>query len=132
MRSKTFQSKAYILESCWLENNEGQLILHKMPNLVQFSPVNAFIHSDLDGDGKQEIITGGNFHPYKPQIGLMDASMGTVLQYGDKKLTLKYGVQSPLWLTGDISDMALLSFRNGESRVVVSRNNDAPGVFNVD
>jgi hypothetical protein len=59
--------------------------------------------------------------------------MGTVLQYSDEKLTLKYGVLSPLWLTGDIRDMALLSFSNGETRVVVSRNNDIPGVYaNID
>ena len=128
---KTFQLKAYILESCWLENIDGDLRLHKMPDLVQFSPINAFIHNDLDGDGKVEIITAGNFHPYKPQIGLIDASMGTVLQYSDKKISLKDGVLSSLWLNGDIRDMALLSFSNGENKVVVSRNNDTPGVYTI-
>jgi hypothetical protein len=126
---KTLQLKAYILESCWLENDGGELKLHKLPDLVQFSPVNEFIHCDIDGDGRQEIIAAGNFHPYKPQIGLMDASVGSVLQYSDSKMTLKYGALSPLWLEGDIRDMSLLSFKNMKKLIVVSRNNDAPSVY---
>jgi hypothetical protein len=126
---KTLQFKAYILESCWLENDGGELKLHKLPDLVQLSPVNDFIHYDIDGDGKQEIIAAGNFHPYKPQIGLMDASVGSVLQYSDNNMSLKYDVLSPLWLEGDIRDMSLLSFKNMQQLIVVSRNNDVPSVY---
>ncbi len=124
-----FKLSAYTMESCWIENDSGNLILRKLPELVQFSCVNAFISHDFDGDGKQEIIAAGNFYPLHPQIGMNDASMGSLLQFSDDSLVVKHEVISPLWLYGDIRDLALLSFKNGKKMIVVSRNNDRPSVY---
>lgn len=126
---KSLKLSAYIMESCWLENVNGNLRLRKLPDLVQFSCVNAFINSDFNADGKQEVIAAGNFYPFKPQIGMNDASMGSMLQFSNHALTVAPDVISPLWLSGDIRDMAILSFKNGKKMVVVSKNNDTPGVY---
>jgi len=128
---KANKLSAYIMESCWIENVDGNLILKKLPDLVQFSCVNAFINYDFNSDGKQEIIAAGNFFPYKPQIGMNDASVGSLLQYSGKTLTATHEMISPLWLYGDIRDMALLSFKNGKKMVVVSRNNERPSLYNI-
>lgn len=128
---KTLKLSAYIMESCWLENVDGNLILKKLPDLVQFSCVNAFINADFNSDGKKEIIAAGNFYTYKPQIGMNDASMGSMLQFSNHELTVAPEILSPLWLSGDIRDMALLSFKNGKKLVVVSKNNDSPGVYGI-
>jgi hypothetical protein len=129
--SKTFQLKSYIMESCWLENKNGELKLHTLPDLAQFSTVNSFIDYDFDGDGLKEIIAAGNFYPYKPQIGRMDASMGTLLQFSNNAFTANQNVLSPFWLSGDIRDMALLSFNNNKKMIIVSRNNEPAGVFSI-
>jgi hypothetical protein len=126
---KTFKLSAYIMESCWIENLDGDLILKKLPDLVQFSCVNAFINYDFNGDGTQDVIAAGNFYPLKPQIGMNDASMGTLLQFSNNALAATHDIISPLWLYGDIRDMALLSFKNGKKMVVVSKNNDKPSVY---
>lgn len=126
---QTFKLKTYMMESSWLENVEGDFRLRKLPDVVQFSPVNAFISDDFNGDGIKDIIAAGNFYPFKPQIGMNDASMGTMLQFSDNALTVSHNIISPLWLDGDIRDMALLSFNNGEKRIVVSRNNDVASVY---
>jgi hypothetical protein len=126
---KTFQVKAYILESCWLENVDGDFKLHKLPEQIQFSTVNSFIKCDIDGDGILEIIAGGNFYDYKPQIGMLAASKGAVLRYSDKGLKLVHDMLTPLWLNGNIRDMELLSFNNGQKIIAVSRNNDSAGIF---
>ncbi len=42
-----------------------------------------------------------------------------------------HDISSPLWLSGDIRDMALLSFNNRKKMIVVSRNNDYPGVYSI-
>lgn len=97
--------------------------------MVQFSSVNGFITHDFDGDGQEEVLAAGNFFAFKPQIGMSDASMGTILQYSNGSLFPKHGAIAPLWLNGDIRDMALITFKNGEKRIVVSRNNDRPGVY---
>ena len=119
------------MESCWIENVEGKLLLKKLPDLVQFSCVNTFINYDFNGDGRQEIIAAGNFYPYAPQVGMSDASMGTLLGFSKDSLSVLNNMISPLWLNGDIRDMALLSFKNGRKKVVVSRYNDLPGVFSI-
>lgn len=129
--NKIFKLQAYILESCWLENAAGELVLRKLPDIAQFSTINAFINDDFDGDGIQEVIAAGNFYPIKPQIGMADASMGTIMQFSNNTLTVQHDVRSRLWLDGDVRDMALLSFNNGNKRVVVSRNNDAASVFKI-
>ncbi len=125
---KTFKLQAYIMESCWIENVDGNLMLHKLPDLAQFSRINAFINHDFDGDGKIDVIAAGNFYPFKPQIGMNDASFGVLLQYSDSTFQA-HDILSPLWLSGDIRDMELLSFNNGKKLIVVSRNNDKAGVY---
>ena len=126
---KAFKLKAYIMESCWIENANGNLILKKLPDLVQISSVNAFIDYDFNSDGIKEIIAAGNFFPYKPQIGMYDASMGCILQYSNDSLVAEQSIISPLWLSGDVRDMALLSFNNGKKMVLVTRNNERPSLY---
>ena len=96
--------------------------------MAQFSSVNGFLLDDFDGNGKNDLLAVGNFFPFKSQLGRSDASTGLVLDYenGHFKETTPI---SNVWLTGDIRDIALLRFKNGERRVVVSRNNDSPSVF---
>jgi len=131
MRKKSFKLNANIMESCWIENVKGELILKKLPDLVQFSYVNAFVNFDFDGDGTQDVIAAGNFYPLKPEIGMEDASMGTFLKFANNAFTTTNDIISPLWLYGDIRDMALLSFKNGKKLVVVSKNNDVPRVYGI-
>jgi len=128
---KIYQLKTHVIESCWLENLKDSLILHKLPDMVQFSQVNAFAMDDLNGDGARDFIAAGNFFPLKPKIGMLDASFGTLLQYKDDSFTVMHDAISPLWLGGDIRDMEIVSTKNGKKMIVVSRNNDAPSVYAV-
>lgn len=128
---KSFKLNANIMESCWIENVNGELILKKFPDLVQFSYVNAFVNSDFDGDGTQDVIAAGNFYPLKPQLGMNDASMGTFLKFANNEFTVANDIISPLWLNGDIRDMSLMSFKNGKKLVVVSKNNDMPRIYEI-
>jgi len=123
------QTKVYVLQSCWLENKDGDFELHQLPEQLQFAPTNAFVSVDLDGDGINEIIAGGNFHDFKPQIGMADASKGNILRYENNGLQLAHDVISPLWLEGNVRDMQLLNFANGQKMIAVSRNNDSASIF---
>jgi hypothetical protein len=129
---KSLKLSAHIMESCWIENVDGKLVIKKLPDLAQLSCINAFINYDFNGDGKQEILTAGNFYPITPQAGMSDASMGTLLGFSKDSITALHQVISPLWLNGDIRDMALLSFKNGRKMVVVSKYNDNPGFYLID
>ena len=78
--------------------------------------------------GKNDLLVVGNFFPFKSQLGRSDASTGIILNYENGDLQESTSI-SNVWLTGDIRDIALLRFKNGERRVVVSRNNDSASVF---
>jgi hypothetical protein len=129
---KSYKFNAYKLESSWLENLEGESFnLRPLPLLAQFSSVNGFLHDDLDNDGIKDLLVAGNFFPFKPQLGRSDASMGLVLNYHHGEFTVSNNTLSNVWLTGDIRDVALLTFKSGVKRVIVSRNDDSVGVYSL-
>jgi hypothetical protein len=128
---KAYHFKATTLQSCWLENIEGRHFnLKYLPEMSQFSSINGFLLDDFDGNGKHDLLAVGNFFPFKSQLGRSDASTGIILNYENGDLH-ESGPISNVWLTGDIRDIALLRFKNGVRRVVVSRNNDSASVFSV-
>ena len=128
---KAHKFSAYNLRSSWLENLDGkQFALHSLPALAQLSPINGFIVDDFSGDGEKEIIAAGNFYPFKPQLGRSDASTGIVLRY-DNGIKAPESVLSNLWLTGDIRQIDILNFSSGIKRILVSKNNDKPVLYNI-
>ena len=50
-----------------------------LPDYVQFSSVNAILCTDINHDGKIDLILGGNKFEFLPQFGRLDASYGHVL-----------------------------------------------------
>src|SRR5690606_17447909 len=101
-----------------------------LPEIAQFSPINGFVHADLTGDKKPEILAAGNFYAFKPQLGRSDASFGVLMSY-ENGVKVSPSVQADLWLDGDIRDVEILQFKSGVRRLLVSRNNDAPGLYSV-
>src|SRR5690606_36601992 len=112
------------------ENKGSDFEIHALPDIAQFSSINGFLFEDLDGDGVSEILAAGNFFAYKPQLGRCYASTGVVLKY-DGNGGFITQIQSNVWLTVDIRAMALVRSANGNKRVVVSRNNDKAGLFEI-
>jgi hypothetical protein len=71
-------------ESAYFENT-GQgftYTTHMLPDALQFSPLMAAALQDLDGDGKKEVILGGNFYECNVEMGRYDAFYGKVLSIG--------------------------------------------------
>jgi hypothetical protein len=127
---KAYTFRAYTTQSVWLENIEGKDFTFKpLPPLAQLSSVNGFLIEDFNSDGRSEILAAGNFYPYKAQLGKSDASMGLIMSFNRGEILEDNRVLSNVWLTGDIRDIALLKFKSGTKRVVVSRNNDRAGVY---
>ena len=120
------------LQSCWLENTGGKgFRFHSLPDAAQFSSIHGFLFDDFTGDGQNEIIAAGNFFPFKPQLGRSDASFGIMLKYEDGEVSAGNSLLSNLWLGGDVRDIDVLTFNSGIKRILVSRNNDAPGLYSI-
>jgi hypothetical protein len=129
--TKSYIYSAETLQSCWLENDgNGKFNLKPLPDLAQVSMINGFVADDFDGDGVNEILAAGNFYPYRVLLGKSDASSGILLKFGAGEAKV-YNYDSPLWLTGDIRDLAIARFKNGKKILIVSRNNDQSSQYEI-
>ncbi len=62
-----------------LNNGNCQFTIQKLPAIVQLTSVNAIKCSDINGDGKPDIILAGNEYGFLPQLERLDAGRGVVL-----------------------------------------------------
>ena len=89
--SKAVKLEAKEMRSSVLINNRnGTFTIKPLPTEAQLSPVNGITVNDYDGDGKADILLGGNFYQSKPEAGIYDASYGLLLK-GDGKGRLYHG-----------------------------------------
>jgi hypothetical protein len=109
----------------WGKGN-GQFDIQRLPNEVQFSSLNAMVSTDVNADGKTDLVMGGNQFGFLPQFGRLDANYGLVLlNQGKRKLEVVEDKQSGLAITGQVRDMVL--FQEGaHKKVLFFRNNQAP------
>jgi len=113
-----------MLESVILLNNgNGTFEIKKLPQEAQLAPVYAILIEDINQDGHQDIILGGNLHNVKPEAGRYDASYGVYLQGTETgEFIVVPPQQSGLELEGEIRDFDLIEI-NGHKILMVARNN---------
>jgi hypothetical protein len=87
---------------------------------------------DVDGDGKEDIVLGGNFYESKPEVGIYDASYGVMLK-GDEKGGFRAvkGPASGLHIQGAVRDMIFIE-THGKTLLLVAKNNAAPDVLEME
>lgn len=123
--------KATVLEATTLvsmiarNNGNGTFTLSPLPEEAQLSPVYAAVATDVDGDGVDDVLLGGNFYGVTPLEGRYDASYGTLLR------GLPGGRLVPVPLTamgaaidGEVRHMKLVRGPRGAQFIAVARNND--------
>jgi hypothetical protein len=122
--------KARQLKNCWLENKNGKLVLHELPVPAQFSPIQNAVLTDVDHDGRKEILALGNFYPFRVQLGREDAGMGIFLQWDKKAGNLTESrLSKGVFMDGDIRDALTLQTAKKDNLIIVSKNNDSVQVF---
>lgn len=64
----------------WLINDgQGRFRMEQLPYPVQLSSMRDAAFLDYDGDGKTDLVTGGNFYGYNIQMGRQDADYLSIL-----------------------------------------------------
>jgi hypothetical protein len=105
---------------------DGQFDVQRLPNEVQFSSLNAMVSTDVNADGKLDLVMGGNQFGFLPQFGRLDANYGLVLiNKGKRELEVVGDKQSGLAITGQVRDMVLFQ-QGAQKKVLFFRNNQAP------
>ena len=115
-----------------LSEPDGKYKVIPLPARAQFSPVYAIAITDVNDDGHQDVILGGNQYEVKPQLGRYDASWGDVF-LGDGKGHLHWAgyKKSGFRVRGQIRDLRVIDVRNGIRRILVAVNNDSLRVFKI-
>jgi enediyne biosynthesis protein E4 len=110
-------------------NGDGSFTLVPLPTAAQLAPVYGITATDIDRDGKLDLLLAGNFSGFRPDIGGASGSYGVVLR-GDGKGSFNAlrEVQSGLFVPGDARDIARVETADG-AVYIVTRSNDRPLVF---
>ena len=106
-------------------NEDGQLQPKALPREVQYSTVNAILIDDLNGDGVQDLMVGGNDYSVKPQFGRQDAALGWLCLGDSQAGALRFSDCRPLGVKGQIRSIEVIN----ENQVIVGVNNGEIEVY---
>ncbi len=106
-----------------LNQGDGTFHISYLPAAAQETPVYALLARDIDGDGDQDLLAGGNFYYVKPEIGRYDAGRGLLLENDGKgNFRALSAAESGINIDGEIRSIIGL----GRNRYLFGRNNEAP------
>ena len=110
--------------SVYLENKEGEFVMHKLPNLAQISSINQILVEDFNGDTNLDVVIAGNLYASEVETPRSDAGKGLFLE-GDGLGNFKSipGRESGLFTPGDVKDMARIKIQ-GTEYILFAKNRD--------
>ncbi|MGH2566418.1 MAG: RNA-binding protein, partial [Ginsengibacter sp.] len=121
--------KATEMQSVYLENQgKNGFAMHKLPIQAQYAPVYAIAVTDVNGDGKKDLLLGGNNTWTRIKFGRYSANHG-VLLLGDGKGNFSYVPQyeSGLNIRGNLRNLALI--KTGQLQSIFAGINDSKAVL---
>ncbi len=95
-------------------DGKPRFTLVPLPPAAQLAPVYGILADDVDGDGKLDLVLGGNFDGFKPEIGRAASSYGLVLRGdGAGHFTPVRAAESGFSVPGQIRDVRRVRTRDG-------------------
>ncbi|WP_340105656.1 VCBS repeat-containing protein [Rhodohalobacter sp. 8-1] len=121
--SNALELQATELRSMIFWNEGGGFRGEPLPVRAQLAPMYGIHTGDLTGDGRPEILMGGNLYAVKPQAGPYDASEGVVIGYKNEKLGSYPPQLSGFEIDGEIRQIASLTV-NGSRYFIIAMYDD--------
>jgi len=114
-----------------INNGSGKFTIKRLPMEAQFSCINAIEKIDINKDGFQDLVIGGNNYGFIPQFSRQDASKGLIL-LNDRKgnfFAVNY-TKAGFSLQGETKQIS--SIQVGGSKMIIALiNNQSPKVFSI-
>lgn len=124
---ETVGSSEVYESSIFYNDGNGQFERVALPKEAQFSSVNALLATDLDKDGRKDVILGGNDFSYTSSLGPQDGQYGLVLLNKGTGFESVPQEKSGLLIKGMVSDMVLLN----DQYLVVGINDDKAQLYRI-
>jgi enediyne biosynthesis protein E4 len=112
-----------------LNEGKGHFNVQPLPLLVQLSSVNAICPTDVNSDGKTDLLLGGNLFTFPPQFGRLDASYGHVLlNNGKGAFTYLETKASGINVKGEVKDIREMNNKSGRF-YLFTQNDSVPVLY---
>jgi hypothetical protein len=106
-----------------INNGNGNFSVQKFPPGIQLSSVNVIRCIDVNADGIEDVVTGGNLFDFQPQLERYDASFGEILiNDGKGNLRQVENLRTGLDLRGQLRDIGTI--KNKSKRYFLFLQND--------
>ncbi len=99
-----------------------------LPAEMQFSCVNAIASTDVNADGKPDLLIAGNSYTMLPQFGRLDACRGNILLNTGNGFEVIGASQSGFSISGEAKQITKLTI-DGKPHFLVLINNRTPKIF---
>lgn len=119
-----------ILSSVMLLSEAGGYSVVELPIQAQYSPVHATLIKDLDNDGVEDLLVGGNQYQVKPQFGRYDASQVFFFKGVQSENTFAFSDGISLGVKGQIRDIKFIQFKE-KKYLLFAKYDDALEIFEV-
>ncbi len=133
--SKETMSKAMVKEINYvstivaINKGGGQYEFKEMSPLVQFSSIHSILSMDINKDGNQDLILGGNDFYFQPQLGRLDANQGIVLMGdGNGNFTPLSSEKSGLNFSGMVRDIKKVNYQH-QNNILFLQNDMMPVLY---
>jgi hypothetical protein len=128
--SQAVKLEAYEMRSSvFINQRNGTFKMQPLPTEAQLSVMYGATVTDIDGDGIEDIVMGGNFYQSKPEAGIYDASYGVVLKGNGKGgFTAMRSDESGVNIRGAVRDVVPIQIKN-EQTLLFALNNEKPRLY---
>lgn len=129
LKAATFREGNWFKSAFAINDGNGQFNIIPMPAEVQLSSVESILFSDLNHDGKEDILMAGNKSAFLPQYSKLDASYGSVLvNAGKGRFDYIRNLESGFKVRGDVKQLNKIII-NGQEYIMCMLNNEKPRLF---
>ncbi|CAM4310212.1 VCBS repeat-containing protein [Zobellia nedashkovskayae] len=127
MLKKALHYEAKTFANSWIENKNGEFIIHELPKRAQFSSINKFEIFNYNGDQFPDMLIGGNLYEAEVETPRNDSGIGLVLVGGVKNdFELLDMNESGLYAPGEIKDIKSINIGDQKKPAFIfSVNNDS-------